>query len=143
MFVRVAIAIPSPKTFTYAVPEKFVPAIAVGKRVLVPFGKRRVTGFILEVLTETVCDQAVKEILDLPDPEPLFDPEDLVFYEWISRYYLHPLGKVLGEILPGGSPCRATDGFASATVSRTRISVSPRDKRRSWSAWPASRRVFP
>ena len=102
MFVRVAIAIPSPKTFTYAVPEKFVPAVAVGKRVLVPFGKRRVTGFILEVLTETVCDQAVKEILDLPDPEPLFDPEDLVFYEWISRYYLHPLGKVLGEILPGG-----------------------------------------
>lgn len=102
MFVRVAIAIPSPKTFTYAVPETSVPAVAVGKRVLVPFGKRRVTGFILEVLTETVCDQAVKEIIDLPDPEPLFDPEDLVFYEWISRYYLHPLGKVLGEILPGG-----------------------------------------
>jgi primosomal protein N' (replication factor Y) (superfamily II helicase) len=102
MLVRVAIAIPSPKTFTYVVPEMFVPAVAVGKRVLVPFGKRRVTGFILEVMTGTVCDQAVKEILDLPDPEPLFDPEDLVFYEWISRYYLHPLGKVLGEILPGG-----------------------------------------
>ncbi len=102
MFVRVAIAIPSSKTFTYTVPEPSVPAVAVGKRVLVPFGKRRVTGFILEVLTETVCDQTVKEILDLPDPEPLFDPEDLVFYEWISRYYLHPLGKVLGEILPGG-----------------------------------------
>ena len=102
MFVRVAIAIPSPKTFTYAVPEMFVPAVAVGKRVLVPFGKRRVTGFVLEVQTETVCDQTVKEILDLPDPEPLFDPEDLVFYEWISRYYLHPLGKVLGETLPGG-----------------------------------------
>lgn len=102
MFVRVAIAIPSPKTFTYAVPETFVPAVAVGKRVLVPFGKRQVTGFVLEVQTETVCDQTLKEILDLPDPEPLFDPEDLVFYEWISRYYLHPLGKVLGETLPGG-----------------------------------------
>ena len=102
MFVRVAIAIPSPKTFTYAVPENHVSAVAVGKRVLVPFGNRRVTGFILEVLDETVCDQTVKEILDLPDPEPLFNPEDLAFYEWISRYYLHPLGKVLGEILPGG-----------------------------------------
>jgi primosomal protein N' (replication factor Y) (superfamily II helicase) len=102
MFVRVAIAIPSPKTFTYTVPENHVSAVAVGKRVLVPFGNRRVTGFILEVLAETVCDQTVKEILDLPDPEPLFNPEDLAFYEWISRYYLHPLGKVLGEILPGG-----------------------------------------
>lgn len=102
MFVRIAIEIPSPKTFIYAVPETFVPVVAVGKRALVPFGKRRVTGFILEVMTEATCDQVVKEILDLPDPEALFDPEDLVFYEWISRYYLHPLGKVLGEILPGG-----------------------------------------
>jgi primosomal protein N' (replication factor Y) (superfamily II helicase) len=102
MFVRIAIEIPSQKTFIYAVPETIVPAVTVGKRVLVPFGKRRVTGYIIEVLTETVYDQVVKEILDLPDPEPLFDPEDLVFYEWISRYYLHPLGKVLGEILPGG-----------------------------------------
>jgi primosomal protein N' (replication factor Y) len=111
MFVRVAIAIPSPKTFTYAVPETFAPDVAVGKRVLVPFGKRRMTGFILDILSKSVCDQAVKEVLDLPDPESLFDPEDLVFYEWISRYYLHPLGKVLGEILPGG-----ISGFASVTV---------------------------
>ena len=54
MFVRVAIAIPSPKTFTYTVPENHVSAVAVGKRVLVPFGKRHVTGFILEILAEAV-----------------------------------------------------------------------------------------
>lgn len=102
MFVRVAIPIPSAKTFTYAVPEIFVPAVVVGKRVLVPFGKRRVTGFIIEAMPEATCDQTIKEILDLPDPEPLFDRDDLAFYEWISRYYLHPLGKVLGELLPGG-----------------------------------------
>ena len=102
MFVRVAVPIPSVQTFTYAVPEMFISAIAVGKRVLVPFGKRQVTGFIVELLDEVVCNQRVREILDLPDPEPLFNTEDLIFYEWISRYYLHPLGKVLGEILPGG-----------------------------------------
>ena len=101
------------------------------------------TGFILEVLTETVCNQTVKEILDLPDPEPLFDPEDLAFYEWISRYYLHPLGKVLGKSSPGGSLCRANDGFASATAPRTRISVSPRGKRRSWNAWPRCPKGIP
>lgn len=102
MFVRVAIPIPSPKTFTYAVPETLAPAIAEGKRVLVPFGKRRVTGFIVEAMTEVTCHQTVKEILELPDPEPLFDRTDLAFFEWISRYYLHPLGKVLSELLPGG-----------------------------------------
>jgi len=120
MFVRVAVPIPSVQTFTYAVPETFVPAVAIGKRVLVPFGKRRVTGFIVEVLNEAVCHQKLREILDLPDPEPLFDAEDLTFYEWISRYYLHPLGKVLGELLPGGISvqserwlCR-NDGAATA-----------------------------
>jgi primosomal protein N' (replication factor Y) len=102
MFVRVAIPIPADKAFTYAVPETFVPAVALGKRVLVPFGKRRVTGFIIEIMPEAACDQIVKEFLDLPDPEPLFDRDDLAFYEWISGYYLHPLGKVLGELLPGG-----------------------------------------
>jgi primosomal protein N' (replication factor Y) len=74
----------------------------VGKRVLVPFGRKRLTGWIVETLTETTPDQTVKEIIDLPDPEPFFDRQDLACYEWISRYYIHPLGKVLGEILPGG-----------------------------------------
>ncbi len=102
MFVRVAIPIPSAKTFTYAVPETFVSVAAVGKRVIVPFGRKRMTGWIIEILTETECDRTVKEIRDLPDPDPLFDSEDLALYEWISRYYLHPLGRVLAEILPGG-----------------------------------------
>ena len=102
MFVRVAIPIPAAKTFTYAVPESFVSSVALGKRVLVPFGKRRLTGWIVETLPDHTPDQAVKEIIDLPDPEPLFDRQDLACYEWISRYYIHPLGKVLGEILPGG-----------------------------------------
>ena len=101
MFVTVAIPIPSAKTFTYAVPEALVPEIEVGKRALVPFGKKRLTGFILGVLPEALCAQEVKQILALPDADPLFGPDDLPFYEWISRYYLHPLGKTLGEILPG------------------------------------------
>ncbi|MBU4371758.1 MAG: primosomal protein N' [Proteobacteria bacterium] len=106
MFVRVAIPIPSAKSFTYAVPETFVPVAAVGKRVVVPFGRKRMTGWIIEIRTEAACDQTVKEILDLPDPEPLFGSEDLALYEWVSRYYLHPLGRVLAEILPGGIDVR-------------------------------------
>jgi primosomal protein N' (replication factor Y) len=102
MFVRVAIPIPSEKTFTYAVPEALSTLTMIGKRVLVPFGKRQVTGFIIEVMNEAANDQTPKEILALPDPEPLFDKSDLDLFEWIARYYLHPLGKVLGEILPGG-----------------------------------------
>jgi len=107
MFVRVAIQIPSPKTFTYTVPEALIPSVSVGKRVLVPFGRRRVTGFIVEIQPEAPQDQELREIIELPDPEPLFDPDELSFYEWVSRYYLHSLGKVLGEILPGGIDVRS------------------------------------
>ena len=102
MFVRVAIPIPSAKAFTYAVPETLVSAVALGKRVIVPFGRKRLTGWIIEIPSEATPDQTIKEIIDLPDPEPFFDRQDLACYEWISRYYIHPLGKVLGEILPGG-----------------------------------------
>lgn len=140
MFVRVAVPIPSAQTFIYAIPQTLIPAVAIGKRVLVPFGKRRITGFIVEIPDEANCNQEVKEILDLPDAEPLFRKEDLAFYEWISRYYLHPLGKVLGEILPGGSRCGANDGFAEATRPRPRTSDSPAGKRRSSNSWPAARK---
>ncbi|MBU2252143.1 MAG: primosomal protein N', partial [Proteobacteria bacterium] len=130
MFVRVAIQIPSVKTFIYAVPETFVTAVAVGKRVLVPFGKRRVTGYIVETMIEAVCDRTVRDILDLPDPEPLFDKDALAFYDWISRYYLHPLGKVLGELLPGGIDVKSDRWLRLAEMSATtdhRVSAGQRE----------------
>ena len=119
MFVRVAIPIPSAKAFTYAVPEPFVPAVAVGKRVLVPFGRRRVTGFIIEIMPEATLRSDRQRNSDLPDPEPLFDRDDLAFYEWISRYYLHPLGKVLGELLPGGIDVKSDRWLRLATGAAT------------------------
>jgi primosomal protein N' (replication factor Y) len=119
MFVRVAVPIPSASTFIYAVPETFVSTVAVGKRVLVPFGKRRITGFIVETQDEANCGKEVKEILDLPDAEPLFGKEDLAFYEWISRYYLYPLGKALAEILPGGIALRSERWFCRSDKAAT------------------------
>jgi len=102
MFVRVIIPIPSPKTFIYAVPEESAAFAAVGKRVVVPFGAKRLTGWIAELPAETSEIRNIKEIIAIPDAEPLFSGEDLVFFEWIASYYLHPLGMVLAEALPGG-----------------------------------------
>ena len=102
MFVSVAIPIPSPKTFSYAVPQTFQPAVAVGKRVVVPFGKRRVTGWIVGIQDGPPAEPKVREISDLPDPDPLFDAGQLRFYEWISRYYVHPPGRSSASTLPSG-----------------------------------------
>ena len=102
MFVRVAIPIPSSKTFTYTVPEDYRVSATIGKRVIVPLGIRRLTGWIIEILKETTCEQNIKEICSILDAEPLFSRDDLLFFEWISDYYLYPLGMVLAEVLPGG-----------------------------------------
>ncbi|MEW6335228.1 MAG: primosomal protein N', partial [Thermodesulfobacteriota bacterium] len=129
MFVRVAVPIPSDQTFIYAVPQGLESALAIGKRVLVPFGKRRVTGFIIEVLLEPAGQNNTKEILDLPDPEPLFDGQDLALYEWIARYYLHPLGKVLTELLPGGISVQSERWLCRVDAAPApELRLSPRQK---------------
>ena len=99
MFVEIAVNIPSEKTFSYDVPEAFEKKIAIGKRVAVPFGKKKMTGYIVGVSSRTERE-GVKGILDVLDEEPLFSEEDLRFYRWAADYYMYPLGKALGEILP-------------------------------------------
>lgn len=101
MFIKVAVNISSDKTFIYAVPEIFKKDIAPGKRVLVPLEKRRLSGYILEVMPSSTLKNT-KDIIDVLDTEPLFNKDDLKFYQWVSRYYIYPLGKTLSEILPGG-----------------------------------------
>ncbi len=101
MFVRVAINIPTDKTFIYSVPGELEKEVTTGKRVLVPFGKRRVTGYILESMD--IADiEKTRDIIEILDMEPLFNESDFKFYKWASGYYMYHLGKSLGGILPRG-----------------------------------------
>jgi primosomal protein N' (replication factor Y) len=56
MFVRVAVNIPAHRTFSYAVPEHLWKDIAVGKRVFVPFGGKKITGYVLETTSVAEID---------------------------------------------------------------------------------------
>jgi primosomal protein N' (replication factor Y) len=44
----------------------------------------------------------LKPITEVADPEPLFHESLVPFLEWISSYYLHPIGLVIQSVLPGG-----------------------------------------
>ena len=99
--IEVAVALPVYQTFTYSVPPFLSAFIAVGKRVLVPFGQRRVTGYILGAATESEPSD-IKDILDVLDQEPLFPDAMIPFFQWISDYYKHPIGDVVKNALPGG-----------------------------------------
>ena len=101
VYIDVAVAVPVFKTYTYAVTDPFISMISSGKRVLVPFKTRQLTGYILG---ESQPDSGfeAKCILDVLDDEPLF-PESMVpFFRWISDYYIHPVGEVIQGGLPSG-----------------------------------------
>lgn len=102
MYVNVALNIPSDKLFTYEVPINLRQDVEIGKRVFVPFGRRKRTGFIVAI--DVSCNLAdVKSILEILDDEALFSKADLDFYHWIANYFIYPLGKTLAELIPAGS----------------------------------------
>ncbi len=97
----VAVALPVHGTFTYLAPEHLQSSAVEGRRVLIPFGNRRVTGYVLGG-AETQAEREIKEILDVMDDGPLFTPDLVPFFRWTAAYYHHPIGEVIRSALPGG-----------------------------------------
>ena len=98
-FIEVALGIPLAKLLSYRVPERLRSGIEVGKRVLVPLGKRKVTGYVVgsDAKPEGL---EVKDVIEVLDDQPLFTSHHLAFYRWISDYYFFPLGGVIKTALP-------------------------------------------
>ncbi|MEJ2283826.1 MAG: primosomal protein N' [Desulfobacterales bacterium] len=100
-YIEVAVAVPVFQTFTYSAPENIASLVSAGKRVLIPFGRRRITGYVLGP-SQGVDQKEVKSVLDVLDDQPLFPPAMVPFFRWISDYYKYPLGEVIKNALPGG-----------------------------------------
>lgn len=100
-YIEVAIALPVYHTFTYIAPEPFIDLLAPGKRVLAPFGRRRVTGYIFGP-SRPLDNKQLKPILDVLDEQPLFPAAMVPFFKWVADYYKYPIGEVVKNALPGG-----------------------------------------
>jgi primosomal protein N' (replication factor Y) len=108
LFAEVVFDRPLDHTYTYAVPESLREAVAVGKRVLAPFGKgdKPIPGFCVGV-GATVPPRAVKELLRVLDEEALLTPDLLRLTRWMADYYLCGWGQVLNAVVPAGAKERA------------------------------------
>ncbi|MHC4459662.1 MAG: primosomal protein N' family DNA-binding protein [Planctomycetota bacterium] len=113
--IDVAVALPVYNTFTYSVPETFRSRATAGKRVLVPFGNRKVTGYILGPCKNGTQTE-IKSILDVLDGEPLFPVSMIPFFRWVADYYLHPIGEVIKSALPGGLTVYDFDSIAVTRI---------------------------
>jgi len=100
-FVEVAPSLPLPMPLCYKAPARLRDAIEIGKRVLVPLGKRRITGYVLGFPEENKIED-IRDVLDVLDDSPIFSEDELAFYRWVSNYYFAPLGEVIKTALPKG-----------------------------------------
>ena len=101
LYIEVAAALPLYLTYTYLIPDHLQNLAVSGKRVLVPFGHRKITAYIIES-DSRAPDLQVKAILDILDEKPLFPQNMIPFFKWMSHYYKCPLGEVIKSALPGG-----------------------------------------
>ncbi len=103
MFVKVVFFLPMRNAFTYAVPEHLRDAAKFGTRAVAPFGKRVLTGIILEITDKAETTHEIKEIYDVIDKIPIITETQLEFYKWLSEYYLSSLGEALRLTVPHGT----------------------------------------
>ena len=100
--VDVALPLPVDRLFTYATPPDLEGRVGRGARVIVPFGPRRITGYVLGTRKRAPGGVRLKKIHALIDDPPLLDESLLGLAEWMSGKYVHSIGEVLKAMLPGG-----------------------------------------
>ncbi len=103
MFCQVVFPLPFRNAFTYSIPDELIDSVKIGVRVVAPFGKRVLTGFVIALSETTELKEKIKPIRDLLDENPFFDKTALKFYEWLSDYYLSSLGEALRNSVPYGT----------------------------------------
>ena len=102
LYADVLLPLPMADAYTYSVPEGMESEVQVGMRVVVPFGARRYyTGIVREVHRQApAASYRLKSIFVAPDAEPLVQPVQLRFWEWMESYYLCAPGEVYCAAVP-------------------------------------------
>ena len=108
MFAEVAFPISGFQTFTYKISKQLRPKIKIGSRVKAPFGHRAAQGIVINIKNSTSFHGKVKDISGLVDDISIMTPELWKLINWISDYYLTPIGQVAKTVFPGTLSTRYT-----------------------------------
>ena len=108
-YVDVILPLPLDGTFTYSVPEGMEEKVVTGMRVLVPLGKsKKYIAMVADVHSEKP-DFNCKPIEAVLDSYPSLLPQQYRLWQWISDYYMSPLGDVYNAAMPAGM--KSTEKF--------------------------------
>jgi primosomal protein N' (replication factor Y) len=122
-YVEVAVQLPVSGTFHYSMPPLAAPRVAVGSRVLVPFGNRGVSGVVVSVSDDCPGElERVKDIDALVDAEPLLSEELVSLCMWVASYYEAPPGEVFKAALPVGATVSGAQRLLLTDAGRAALS---------------------
>jgi primosomal protein N' (replication factor Y) len=131
-YAEVAVPVHVSATFIYRIPVSLRHLAQSGSRIVVPLGKKLVTGYIVALLENlragtSLQESDVKEAKEILDAVPPVTPELLQLTRWVAEYYLAPWGEVIKAALPPGiSP--TLDPFISITeIGRAELEKSVAD----------------
>jgi primosomal protein N' (replication factor Y) len=102
LFAEVVLNLPLKGSFTYSVPAEFHAIIQPGFRVFVPFGRRKLTGYVVSLSDKCDSTFAIKNIEDVLDTDPVLSPEILSLTRWVAGYYQSSWGEAVKAALPAG-----------------------------------------
>ncbi len=117
--VSVAVPVPALDLLTYTVPDAHAIPPA-GARVVVPLGRRTLTGVVIGEADPPDGDFEVRDLIDVLDTEP-FLPRDIIeLADWVGDYYLAGPGATLSMAMPPHALTNRVDAFRTVrTVALT------------------------
>ncbi len=116
-YCDVSLPVPLDQPFTYLLPETLRGRVRPGCRLLVPFGARKLVGFLLRCHDEAP-EKPPREALRLLDEKPVLDEALLELGRWIAAYYCAPLGEVLRGMAPLGGELRQSKVYSLTQTGR-------------------------
>lgn len=112
-YIDVILPLAIADTYIYSVPDS-MQCPPVGVRVLVPLGKKSITGVVYRPHDGAAPEGVkVRDILQVLDVAPVVTAQQIALWKWIARYYLCTLGEVLAAALPAGI---IDDDYSAATA---------------------------
>jgi len=87
------------ETLTYSIPPALDGLVQPGHRVLAPLRSRKVTGLVTEV-GERLSTAQLKPILEVLEPQTLFDRAHLQLMEFLASYYMVSIAGAYRSVIP-------------------------------------------
>ena len=112
-FVDVILPVPLEGLFTYGLPEQWAAQVTMGVRVLVPLGKSKHYIAMAVRVHQTEPQVKWKNIEQMLDDKPVLRQEQMRLWQWISDYYMSPIGDVFKAAMPSGM--KTEEGYRPRT----------------------------